>query len=78
MLLVHGAHDPVVPVEQARAYTAQNAHASLIEVPEGDHGLRWPPVASFKARRSAVSWMVEQLDMPERGSKWKRRKKKNR
>ena len=78
MLLVHGAHDPVVPIAQARAYAAGRPNASLIEVAEGDHGLRWPPVASFKARRSAVSWMVDQLDMPERGSKWKRRKKKNR
>ena len=68
----------VVPIAQARAYAADRPNASLIEVAEGDHGLRWPPVASFKARRSAVSWMVDQLDMPERGSKWKRRKKKNR
>ena len=76
VLLVHGTNDPVCSVQQARAHAARRQQVELLEVPEGDHGLRWPPVASFKARRQAVSWMISQMDMPERGSKWRRRKKK--
>ncbi len=75
MLLVHGEHDSVCSVEQARDHAHSRAGVELIEVAEGDHGIRWPPVASLKARRKAVSWLVEQMDMPERGSKWRRRKK---
>lgn len=78
MLLVHGEHDPVCSIAQARAHAAAQKGVELMEVPEGDHGLRWPPLASFRARRSAVSWLLGKMDMPERGSKWKRRKKKSR
>jgi acetyl esterase/lipase len=76
MLMVHGTDDPVCPIASARAHAASRPGVDLIEVDGGDHGLRWPPLASFKARRRAVSWMVDQMDMPQRGSKWKRRKKK--
>lgn len=76
VLLVHGTNDPVCSVQQARDHAARRQNVELIEVSEGDHGLRWPPVASFKARRQAVSWMISQMEMPERGSKWRRRKKK--
>ena len=78
MLLVHGEHDPVCSIHQARDHAKSRAGVELIEVAEGDHGLRWPPLACFKARRDAQNWMIDQLDLPERGSKWRRRKKKNR
>jgi len=78
LLLVHGEKDPVCPVAHARAFAQARDNASLIEVTDGDHGLRWPPLRCLKARRKAVSWVVDQMDMPSRGSKWKRRKKKNR
>ena len=76
MLLVHGTADRVVSVDQARAHASSRPGVELVEVEKGDHGLRWPPVASFKARRKALNWMIDRLDMPERGSKWRRRKKK--
>ena len=79
MLLVHGTADKVCPVEQARNHRdARPDTVELIEVPDGDHGLRWPPIAALRARRAAERWLIDQMDMPERGSKWKRRKKKNR
>ena len=75
ILLVHGTADRVCPIEQAREHAQQREAVSLIEVPDGDHGIRWPPIGALRARRQAVNWMVEQMDMPARGSKWKRRKK---
>lgn len=78
MLLVHGAHDRVCSIEQARAFAHGRDHVDLLEVSEGDHGIRWPPIGSIRARRKAISWMLDQMDMPERISKWRRRKKGNR
>lgn len=79
ILLVHGEKDPVCPVEHARAHAAARPDSvSLIEVAGGDHGLRWPPVGCLLARRRAIRWMVSQIKMPSRGSKWRRRKKKQR
>ena len=75
ILLVHGTADRVCPIEQARDHAEQRPEVSLIEVPDGDHGIRWPPLSALRARKRAVSWMIEQMDMPDRGSKWKRRKK---
>lgn len=75
MLLVHGEHDRVCPVDDARAYAAATPGVELLEVAEGDHGVRWPPIGALRARRRAVSWMLDRMDMPERGSKWRRRKK---
>ncbi len=75
MLLVHGEHDRVCPVADARQYAAVTPNVDLLEVADGDHGVRWPPIGALRARRKAVSWMIDQMDMPERGSKWRRRKK---
>ena len=75
MLLVHGTADNVCSIEQARQHAQTRPGVELLEVKDGDHGIRWPPFASLRARRQAVTWMVEQMDMPQRGSKWKRRKK---
>jgi acetyl esterase/lipase len=74
-LLVHGEHDPVVPVATARAYAARfPEEVRLIEVPEGDHGLRWPPLRAAAARSEAIDWMMEQLAPNPRGSKWRIRR----
>jgi len=78
ILQVHGTSDRVCDIAHARRHAESRAGVELIEVPEGDHGLRWPPVGALRARRRAVQWMVDQLDMPQRGSKWRRRKKKDR
>ncbi|RME21013.1 MAG: alpha/beta fold hydrolase [Deltaproteobacteria bacterium] len=79
MLLIHGEADPVVPVGHARAMHARWPQASeLWELPDGDHGLRWPPVGALRLRRAAIAWVERQLAPAPRGSKWKRRKKADR
>jgi acetyl esterase/lipase len=76
ILLVHGEKDPVCPVEHAREHAAARPeHVQLIEVPGGDHGLRWPLLGCLRARRQAIRWLVTQTEMPSRGSKWRRSKK---
>ena len=75
--LVHGERDPVVDVAHAKMLQARWPDQVVLDiVPDGDHGLRWPPFASYQARRRAVQWMVDELDLPSRGSKWKRKKEK--
>lgn len=78
ILQVHGTSDRICDIAQARAHAAARSSVELLEVKDGDHGLRWPPIGALRARRQAIGWMVEQMEMPERGSKWRRRKKKNR
>lgn len=78
VLLLHGTADRVVDVGHARALAAAGEGIELVEIPDGDHGLRWPPLRALRARRQALAWMMRQLEPPSRGSKWKRRKKKNR
>ncbi len=78
ILQVHGTKDRVCDVEQARRHAQARSAVELLEVSEGDHGLHWPPLAALRARRRAVNWMVDRLDMPERGSKWRRRRKGSR
>lgn len=76
-LLVHGQRDRVVSVEHARALAAARPDAvTLLEVPDGDHGLHWPPLQALRARWQAVDWMIKELDPAPRGSKWKIRRKK--
>ena len=75
MLLVHGTADRVVSIEHARKHAAAHSNVELMEVPDGDHGLRWPPVRAMRARRQALRWMMRELEPPSRGSKWKRSKK---
>ena len=75
ILQVHGTADKVCDIAQARQHAAVRTQVELIEVLDGDHGLRWPPVTAMRARRKAIDWMVDKLDMPERGSKWRPRKK---
>lgn len=78
-LVVHGALDRVVSVEHARALRqARPDRVDLLEIPDGDHGLRWPVMAALSARRQAMDWMIGKLDPAPRGSKWKIRRKKKR
>lgn len=75
-LLVHGEADAVVPIGHARALQAAwPEQCALWELPDGDHGLRWPPMPALRLRRRAVDWVQQQLAPAPRGSKWKRRKK---
>ena len=76
VLLVHGERDPVCPVAHAREHAAIRPGVELLEVPGGDHGLRWPLIPCLRAKRQAIRWMIAQMALPSRGSKWKRRKKK--
>lgn len=76
-LLVHGALDRVVPIQQARDFAARHpADVELWEVADGDHGLHWPPVRAPWTRRRAIDWLVASLRPASRGSKWKIRRKK--
>ena len=74
-LLVHGEKDTVIPVEQSREFASTHPQATLWKVQDGDHGLHWPLYAGWKSKKDAMQWMIQQLDMPPSGSKWKRRKK---
>lgn len=79
LLLVHGTADHIVPVGHARALAAQwPQHTELLELPDGDHGIRWPPISALRARRYAIEWVEEQLEPAARGSKWKRKGREKR
>mgnify|MGYP000722051194 CR=1 FL=1 len=54
------------------------AQVRLIEVQDGDHGLRWPPRRARRARQAAIDQLVAWQDHAPRGSKWRRRKRKSR
>lgn len=74
--LVHGAADTVVPIGHARALAAQwPDQVVLDEIPDGDHGIRWPLRAALRARRAALDWVQAELAPEKRRSKWKRRAK---
>lgn len=63
-LLVHGEADAVVPIAQARALRDRfPAEVRLIELPEGDHGLRWPPRAARAAREEALAFTLRQAGL---------------
>lgn len=77
ILLVHGEADAVVPIGHARALaTRWPERVRTIEIPDGDHGIRWPLPAALRARREAIRWTQEQLQPAGRGSKWRVRWKK--
>lgn len=74
-LLVHGTADSICPIEPVRAYS-QITGAELIEVSGGDHGIRRPLVGAARAKKKAEKWLIDQLDIEKRRSKWKKNKKK--
>ena len=73
-LLVHGSNDLICPVESARAY-AKAHRAEWLEVKGGDHGLRRPLFGALRAHRYAESWLIKQMALPRRLSKWKNNRK---
>ncbi len=77
-LLLHGEKDRVVPVEKSRMFAQLFPQATLWELKDGDHGIRWPLHTAWRLKRRALQWLVSTLALPSRGSKWKRRKKKSR
>ncbi|MEC7984391.1 MAG: alpha/beta hydrolase [Myxococcota bacterium] len=76
-LLLHGEKDRIVPVEQSRIFAQRFPQSTLWELEDGDHGLRWPLHRAWRLKRKAVRWLEQTLDLPKRGSKWKRRKNKS-
>ena len=75
-LLIHGSNDRVCPVASARTYAQQHG-ADWLEVKGGDHGLRRPLFGALRAHRHAEKWLVEQMALPKRLSKWKNNRKKS-
>lgn len=75
-LMIHGELDPVIPLTQHQTFIQQHPSVTSIIVKDGDHHVRWPPISGLQTRRKAVQWVVDQLDIPNVGSKWRRRKKK--
>ena len=78
VLCVHGKLDRVVGIHHADRLAKQHPNVETLLVENGDHGVRWPIIAGWRAKKTARDWLTQQLDLPQRGSKWKRRKKKNR
>ncbi len=75
-LLLHGAADRVVPVDHARQLQARFPDTiGLVEVPDGDHGLRWPPRKAARALGAAIDQVVAWQAPAPRGSKWRRSKR---
>lgn len=77
ILLLHGELDQVVPVSNTTRFIAQYPAAQSIIVTNGNHGLHWPPIRAQRAKKQAFNWLVEKMNLPTVGSKWKRRKKKS-
>ena len=75
-LLLHGEKDIRVPVEQANMYANTQENIEVRRIKDGDHGLRWPIISGIQAKNKAIEWLVESLDLPSRGSKWRRQRKK--
>ena len=74
-LLIHGERDPVIPVAQHHAFVDRYKNCESIVVKDGDHNIRWPPLTGLQTKRNAIQWVINQLDIPKVGSKWRRRKK---
>lgn len=77
-LIVHGSADTVFPSVHSRRFAQLEENVTYWEIDGANHGLHFPLIRGRRAKRKAISWLVETLDLPSRGSKWKRRKKKNR
>lgn len=74
-MLIHGEQDPIIPIEQHHTFVAKHPNVESIVVKDGDHHVRWPPLSGLQTRRRAVNWVIQQLDIPQVGSKWRRRRK---
>ena len=77
-LIVHGTSDSVFPYVHSRRFSQLEENVTYWEIEGGSHGLHWPLIRGRRAKRKAITWLVDKLDLPSRGSKWKRRKKNKR
>ncbi len=75
-LMLHGTLDPVVPIAQHTRFVAKHPQVTSWVLEGGDHHLRWPVAQGWNLRRKALQWLVQEMDIPSVGSKWRRRKKK--
>ena len=76
-LIIHGSLDPIFPFAHTQEF-ARRPGVTLWPLEGGNHGLHLPFRKARQLKHKAIEWLVEQMDLPARGSKWKRRKKKNR
>jgi len=76
ILLVSGDADTTCPIQHAIKYQQQQLRVTCMSVAGADHGLRWPLLGTFRARRAAIQWVTDQLKMPDRRSKWRRKKRR--
>lgn len=74
--MLHGELDTVIPVSQLNAFVAKHPSVQSKIIPSGNHGLQWPPIIASRAKEQAFEWLIQQLNLPSVGSKWKRRQKK--
>ena len=58
LIVVHGALDPLIPVEHARRIAAEAADATLIEIEDGVHGVN---NVSYKFAPRVNDWLAEKL-----------------
>ena len=68
-LIVHGTSDEVFPCVHSRRFAVQHDNVTLREVVGGNHGLHWPFWSGRRAKKDAISWLIQTLDLPHRGSK---------
>ena len=75
-LMLHGELDPVIPLSQHSQFCADRSDVTSWVLKDGDHHLRWPIVQGWRMRQRALNWLVQEMNVPTVGSKWRRRKKK--
>ena len=75
-LMLHGELDPVIPLTQHTQFCEPRPHVESWILKDGDHHLHWPIVHGWRMRQRAFHWLVQEMDIPQVGSKWRRRKKK--
>ena len=77
VLMLHGELDQVVPVSNCTRFVKKYPSIESIILKNGNHGLHWPPIKARQVKKQAFDWLIQTMDLPTVGSKWKRRKKKN-
>ena len=75
-LMLHGESDPVIPLSQHTQFCTDRPNVESWVLKDGGHHLRWPIIPGWRMRQKALQWLVDELDIPDVGSKWRRRKKK--
>ena len=76
ILMLHGELDQVVPISNCTRFLEKYPSVQSIILKNGNHGLHWPPLKARQVKKQAFDWLVETMDLPKVGSKWKRSKKK--